>query len=102
MKLSKNEVIKLLRENMDEIKKFGVKRIGIFGSVARDEANEKSDIDLVVEFEEGKATFKNFGGLIEFLENLFHRDVDVLTPGGIESIRIKSVKERIKREVEYV
>ncbi len=100
--MRKKEVIELLRKHRKDIEKYGVKRIGLFGSVVRDEANEKSDIDFVVEFEEGKATFKNFGGLIEFLENLFHREIDILTPGGIESIRIKSVRERIKREVEYV
>lgn len=45
---------------------------------------------------------KDFIGLIEFLEGLFDRDVDVLTIGGIEGIRIKSVREQIKNEVEYV
>ncbi len=100
--MKKKEVIRLLRKHRKDIEKFGVKRIGLFGSVVRDEANERSDIDFVVEFEKGKATFKNFGGLIEFLENLFHRDIDILTPEGIKSIRIKSVRERIKKEVEYV
>ena len=100
--MKKEKTIKILKENMSEIKKFGVKRIGIFGSVARDEADGKSDIDFVVEFEKGKAVFKNFAGLVRFLENLFGREVDILTPGGIESIRIKSIKERIKKEVEYV
>jgi len=100
--MRKEEVIKLLRENLKEIKKFGVKRIGIFGSSARDEIREDSDIDVLVEFERGKATFENFGGLVEFLENLFHREVDILTPEGIESIKIRSIKEKIKREVEYV
>ncbi len=100
--MKKKEVIRLLRKHRKDIEKFGVKKIGLFGSVVRDEANERSDIDFVVEFEKGKATFKNFGGLIEFLENLFHRDIDILTPEGIKSIRIKSVRERIKKEVEYV
>lgn len=59
-------------ENRDRIKDFGVKRIGIFGSVVRGEAKEKSDIDFVVEFERGMATFKNVCGLIDFLEELFN------------------------------
>ncbi len=100
--MEKSELIALLRDNMDKIKEFGVKRIGIFGSFVRGEADESSDIDLVIEFKEGKATFKNFGGLVEFLENLLGRKVDILTPAGIESIRIKSVREQIKKEVEYV
>ena len=100
--MRKEDVIRLLRENMIKIKEFGVKRIGIFGSAVRDELREDSDIDVVVEFEKGKATFENFGGLVEFLEKLFGREIDILTPRGIESIRIKSVRERIKKEVEYV
>jgi len=100
--MKKEEVIKRLRENMDKIKGFGVKRIGIFGSVVRGEAKEKSDIDFVVEFEEGKATFNNFCALIDFLEELFGKRVDVLTPWGIESIRIPYIKEQIKKEIEYV
>ncbi len=100
--MKKEEVIRMIKENMNEIKKFGVKRIGIFGSVARNEADEKSDIDFVVEFEENRGGMKDFIGLIEFLERIFKREIDILTPKGVESIRIKSVKERIKKEVEYV
>ena len=99
--MRKNEILRVLRENKGKIKAFGVKRIGIFGSFARDEATEKSDIDVVVEFEKGKATFKNVCGLVDFLEELFGREIDLLTPDGIESIRIKHVKEEIKREIEY-
>ncbi|MBW9222394.1 nucleotidyltransferase family protein [Methanothermococcus sp. SCGC AD-155-C09] len=100
--MNKEELLKELRKNKKKIKEFGVKRIGIFGSFARDEAGEKSDIDVVVEFEKGKATFKNVCGLVDFLEDLFSREVDILTPDGIESIRIKDIKEEIRREIEYV
>jgi len=100
--MRKAEVVRILRENMEEIRKFGVRRIGIFGSAVRDEIREDSDIDIVVEFERGKGTFENFGGLVELLERLFGREVDILTPGGIESIRIRTVRERIRGEVEYV
>ena len=79
-----------------------MERIGIFGSVARDEASEESDIDIVVEFEKGRATFRNVARLIDFLQNLFGKEIDLLTPDGIESIRIKHIKEQIKKEIEYV
>ena len=100
--MSKEEVVKKLRENMEKIKSFGVKRIGIFGSVVRREATERSDIDIVVEFEEGRGGMKDFIGLSDFLEELFNRKVDLLTPCGIENIRIGYIKESIKRELEYV
>ena len=99
--MNKEEILKMMRENKEKIKELGVKRIGIFGSCVRDRATEKSDVDVVVEFERGKATFKNVCGLIDFLEELFGREIDLLTPDGIESIRIKHVKEEIKKEIEY-
>jgi len=100
--MDKGEILKKLRENRKKIERFGVEKIGIFGSFARDEAKENSDIDIVVKFERGKATFKNVAGLVDFLEELFDRKVDLLTPDGIESIRIKGVKEGIKRDIVYV
>jgi len=100
--IDSTDIIEMLRKNRDELKKFGVKRIGIFGSFSRDEGKEDSDIDVVVEFEKGKATFKNFAGLVDYLENLFQRPVDILTPTGIETIRINDIKEHIKRGIVYV
>ena len=99
--LVKEEILRRIRENKEKIKSFWVKKIGIFGSVARNEITEKSDIDVVVEFEKGKATFKNVCGLIDFLENLFGREVDILTPDGIEAIWLEHVKKEIKKCVEY-
>lgn len=63
---------------------YGVKRIGVFGSVARGEETPTSDIDILVEFTEGKATFQNFMALITYLEALFGRKVDLITTGGID------------------
>jgi len=100
--LTKTKILRLLTENRAVINKFGVKKIGIFGSIARDKAGDKSDIDIVVEFEKGKATFKNVGNFIEFLESLFGTEVDILTPDGIENIRIEHIKKKIKEEIEYV
>jgi len=98
--MNKEEILKKIRENNEKIRSFGVK-IGVFGSAVRDEMTDRSDVDVVVEFERGKATFKNVAGLVGFLEELFGREVDILTPDGVESIRIKHVREEIKREIEY-
>ncbi|HDG61996.1 MAG: nucleotidyltransferase [Thermoplasmata archaeon] len=99
--MNKEEILRKIRENREKISSFGVKRIRIFGSAVRGETSEDSDVDIVVEFERGKATFRNVCGLVDFLEELFGRKVDILTPDGIESIRIKHTKEKIKREVKY-
>jgi len=72
------EHLTILRES------FGVRRIGIFGSVARGEETPASDIDILVEFSRGQATFRNFMALITYLEDLFGRKVDVVTTGGLD------------------
>ena len=73
MVLTREEVLRKLRKNQDKIRSFGVKRIGVFGSVARGDANEKSDIDFVVEFEEGKKSYDNFISLLFFLKTFLEK-----------------------------
>jgi len=60
-------------------KKYGVKSLAVFGSMARGDDREGSDVDVLVTFE-GKATFDNFMGLKLDLEEMFGRSVDLLTP----------------------
>ena len=60
-------------------RKYGVKSLAVFGSMARGDDREGSDVDVLVTFE-GKATFDNFMGLKLDLEDLFGRSVDLLTP----------------------
>ena len=77
--------VKRLEERLPWIREsFGVKRIGIFGSVVRGEETPTSDIDILVEFVRGRATFQNFMNLIRDLEDLFGRRVDLVTTGGID------------------
>jgi uncharacterized protein len=78
--------------------RFGVKRIGIFGSFARSEQKRTSDVDVLVEFAEGQATFDNFMPLVYFLEDLFGRKVDLLTVGSID----KYIRSRVEREVIWI
>ena len=99
MKLNKNIILNTLRKHKNELKKFGVKRIGLFGSYAKDKQKETSDIDFIVEFEEGQATYDNYINLITYLENLFNKKVDLITIEGLKSIRIKEIKEDIKKGV---
>lgn len=100
--LSSEEILKKLEEKRDEIKRFGVKRIGLFGSYVRGEQREDSDVDIVVEFEEGKATLENFLNLAEYLEKLIGKKVDLITKEGIRSIRIHYIRKEIEESVVYV
>ena len=86
------EIIDLLRSHAGDIKaRFAVKRIGLFGSYARGEQKASSDIDILVEFE--KPTFRNFMDLSFYLEDLFGREVDLVTVGGLHS-RIRPYVEK--------
>jgi predicted nucleotidyltransferase len=76
---TKDEVFNLLRQNGAQLRRFGVGRISVFGSFARGEPNDESDVDILVEFEAGRKSFDNFMGLADFLEELFGRKVDLLT-----------------------
>ncbi len=98
--LTDKEIMRILKEHKDILKEYEVERIGLFGSYARGEQGENSDMDFLVEFKE--PNFDNFMNLASYLEDLFGRKVEILTPVGIESIRIKEIKEEIKRSVIYV
>ena|SRR5437868_3764564 len=98
---TRHAVEKILRENRARLASaYGVKRVGLFGSHARDEADADSDIDLIVEFE--KPLGLSFIDFTEDLESLFGRRVDVLTPEGLKGIRVRSVAEDIAQSVLYV
>jgi len=71
------EVLPLLRE------RFGVAKIGIFGSTARGDDRPESDVDVLVEFAPGQTTFRNFMELAFYLEDLFGRRVDLVTDQGL-------------------
>ena len=91
-----DEIIEKIDRHRSDIKKFGVRRLGIFGSFTRGEQKPDSDIDFLVEFE--KETFDSFMGLCFFLEDLLGRNVDLAISHALKP-RIKPV---ILKEVVYV
>ena len=74
--------------------------MGLFGSFAKGHPGEQSDIDIVVEFE--RPIGLRFIELVEYLETLLGRKVDVLTPIGIQSIRRRTVAKSIAESIVYV
>lgn len=97
--LTQEKVIRELNEHREVLNKYTVKKIGLFGSFVRNRQKSGSDIDFVVEFK--KPSFDNLSGLINYLEKLFGRKVDVLTSEGVKNIRVKKVAEDIKRNLVY-
>lgn len=93
---SRSDIIELVEDNRTAIKEFGVREFGIFGSFARDEQKLTSDIDVLVELE--RETFKDYMGLLSFLEDIFGRKVDLVMKDTIKPI----IRDRILRETVYV
>jgi uncharacterized protein len=95
--MERGRVLSIIREHTDELRAAGVLRLSLFGSVARDEATEESDVDVVVRLEDSimKSGFGYFGameGVRLKLQEIIGRPVDVVS----EPIN----KERLAREIE--
>jgi len=75
--LTKEEIIQKIEENKEKIRSFGVSELTLVGSYARDEANEDSDIDFVVEFEENRGSYDDFVHLVQFLKDLLGKEIEL-------------------------
>jgi len=95
--MNSEDILATLRNNKATLVRFGADRIGLFGSFARNQADESSDIDLLVEFSEGKKNYDNFIDLCFFLENLLGRPVDLITTASISP----HLKKQISAEVRF-
>lgn len=94
---TKEEVLDLINQHRNDIKNYGVLRVGLFGSFMKGTPSSKSDVDLLVEFDPEKKNFRNFINLAFFLEDLFHRKVELVTMESLSPY----LKPHILKEVEY-
>ncbi len=83
---------KMIAKLIHILKKHGAKKIEIFGSYARGEENEGSDLDVIVEFEERKSLFELVGIEQELEDNLGIK-VDLLTLASLSPYLIESIKK---------
>ncbi len=90
--MKRDEVLAILNRHQNELAAFGLRRLALFGSVARDEAGPESDIDVLVDFE-GEPTFKRYAGLYDCLEDWLQRPVDLATPSMIRPFMRDAVEE---------
>lgn len=95
---TKDEVLDRLRRCERQLKKLGVKRLGLFGSFVREQHDAASDIDVLVEFEPGKKSFDNFMEIAFLLEDELHRRVELVTTEALSP----HMGPRILAEVEDV
>jgi predicted nucleotidyltransferase len=95
--MTRDQILDFLRQHKQELHdRFGVTKIGLFGSYARGEARENSDVDVAIEL--SRNTADSYFGLLHFLEDSFDARIDL----GIESNFKPIIKPYIMREIIYV
>ena len=93
--LTRARILKVLREHEDLLRRYSVKRLGLFGSYARGQQKRGSDVDFLVDFE--KPTYDNFIDLTFSLERLFRRKVGLVTSRSLNP----HVKPFVENEVAW-
>jgi predicted nucleotidyltransferase len=91
--MNRSDVLRLLSENAAEMReRFQTEKLALFGSAARDELRDDSDVDVLVQFQDGSTADRYFG-LKDYLEALLQRRVDLVTESGLKP-RARSHVER--------
>ncbi len=92
IRMNKENLIRFLRENLTTIKSYGVTSLALFGSFAREEEKNTSDLDLLVEFE-GVITFDKYMDLKFFLEDNLGLSVDLVGRNMLKPQLLESVEK---------
>lgn len=85
-----------IQERSEQIPRLGARRVSVCGSFARGDADEDSDVDVYVEFEDDKRTYDNFFALHELLENLFGRRVDLVTDKALTETKARLILPTVR------
>ena len=86
----------LIEAHAQELHKLGARRIGVFGSFARNQATPESDVDVYVEFSEGMKTYDNFFAIYELLSGLFGRPIDLVTDGALSDRKARLILPTVR------
>jgi hypothetical protein len=81
----------VIESHFGEIRALGVRRIGVFGSFARGQARDDSDVDVYVELDDEKRTYDNFFALHELLERVLGRRVDLVTDKALTETKARLI-----------
>jgi predicted nucleotidyltransferase len=99
--LDKEKIIEIIRGHYPYlVSKYGLKRIGLFGSYAKGWQTEDSDIDILADFE-GPIGLR-FVEFADYLEKILGKKTDVLTSQGVNGIKVKEIANEIKKSIIYV
>jgi predicted nucleotidyltransferase len=97
MTSDRQQIFRTLQAHQEAIRALGTRKLGLFGSFARGEATETSDLDFLVEFEPGAKSFDNYMDLKALLEELFGRRVDLV----LSSVIKPRLRDKILQETVY-
>jgi predicted nucleotidyltransferase len=96
--MEREQVLQLLAQHKPELaQRYGVLRLALFGSTARNTANAESDIDILVAFD-GPATSERYFGVQFYLEDMLGRPVDLVTEKALRT----ELRPHIEREALHV
>ena len=96
---TREHILMTLKSNKNRLKKFGIRNVGLFGSYGRNEQSDKSDIDLLIDFEPEEENFDNLMAVYDFFEKIFKNEkVEVVTMNGLSPY----IGPSILKEVQYV
>jgi len=99
--MTRTDIFGMLEKALPQLTRdYGVKRIGVFGSFAKGQQTDESDVDIVVEFD--RSIGFRFVEFSETLERTLGRKVDVLTPAGVSGIRNQDIARSIEDSILYV
>lgn len=98
MNLSSHHILEFITTHQPEIERFGVSKLGLFGSFVRNEQTSESDIDILVEYKPGTKSFDNFIGLIDYLESSLGRNIELVTPESLSPF----IKPSVEKEIQYI
>jgi predicted nucleotidyltransferase len=88
--------VAVIQAHLAELLALGARRLGVFGSFARGEARDDSDVDVYVEFDEGKRTYDNFFALHERLEKVLGRRVDLVTDKSLTETKARLILPTVR------
>ena len=96
--MEREQALELLAQHKPQLaQRYGVLRLALFGSTARDTANAESDIDILVAFD-GPATSQRYFGVQFYLEDVLGRPVDLVTEKALRT----ELRPHIEREALHV
>ena len=96
---SKDHILTKIRTHKGRLNKLGVRNIGLFGSYVKGEQSDKSDIDILIDFEPDKENYSNFMAVYDLIEGLFENErIEIVTKNGLSPY----IGPMILSEVVYV